>query len=169
MEERRKIRLSPVTDTEPTKPTDTLRRKRSIMPIGLSKPEIVPANKPEKNLEEVQLAPVSSAQVPELSEQQRPYHMPSATPTGQTNPQTAPATNTEVKIVETPTPSSESHTGSRRKRPKFEDRFNRVTTYIRADLHEGIRRRYDNLEIGSITSLINAAVESYLRPASTER
>lgn len=102
------------------------------------------------------------------TETEQPKRRKSIMPSGIAKPKMVPAASTEAKVSDTPTPSSQPHTEPRRKRPKFEERFDRVTTYIRVDLHAEIRRRYDNLEIDSITSLINAALASYLAPSDTE-
>lgn len=102
------------------------------------------------------------------TEVEQPKRRQSIMPSGMGKPQMVTATNTEPKISDKSIPSSQPHTQTRRKRPKFEERFNRLTTYIRTDLHEEIRRRYDNLEIDSITSLINAALEAYLASPDAE-
>ncbi|MCY0875626.1 MAG: hypothetical protein OWT28_05090, partial [Firmicutes bacterium] len=81
------------------------------------------------------------------TEAAQPQRRKSVMPSGMGKPQIVPVVGTEPSIPETRRMPAQPRAESRKKRPKFEERFDRVTTYIRKDLHEEIRRRYDNLEI----------------------
>lgn len=73
--------------------------------------------------------------------------------------------NLEPKISESPSVALDSHTA---RRPKFEERFNRVTTYIDKGLHARMRRLYDTNQVESITKLVNAALAEYIRTHFTD-
>lgn len=70
--------------------------------------------------------------------------------------------NATEKTDQLPSGQSDSHIGSSRRR-RFEDKYNRVTTYIRCDLDEEVRRRYNAEEISSYTAFFNDAIETFLK------
>jgi len=49
-----------------------------------------------------------------------------------------------------------------RKRERFEDKYQRITTYIRKDLHSEIQTLKRDGKIDSITELLNDSIERYL-------